>query len=856
MMRAVMAAAVVACQQRYSSSFSPPSILHPTMQISRRRVCSISSRHTFIGVLYASDDDALINNSMLPGDSDSNDHTTHDRYSRYTHQIAIPLADATELNSALRDIQTSLVRDCPRLIRACVMPALLRLPLLYVDGRSLQNNGMNIGTGSRGSVDDILEQVVHRAIRNVVYRDDDVDIDNDNKSSKTSNEATSISSDAVMIDMVKPILLPFRGLELQGQDNSVLYAVGNNINEKRDQKLTKKIIRYNDDNDDDDDGTYIVDDWSIGAPSKTNNNPSGWEVLEKLVHTIQYELENKYGLQTCWPLDEPQGEEIEYDIPVEPSKECKNQQWRPRVPFVRLPLNFYEDLHADMKKKGEDKNFPKVDDEGDDDSPIQIDMGFDGISPLFWYETWCDADILPPPGVRMQSIAIYRRMVSDGGEAESSFYIPTSSSGDKSSSQPWNNIITDALNMQLPIGDAKQMARERREKAMANERLSVVEQREEREWEEGKARWMEEMSNRMSEDIESSIINKESLNEFDVSMEFGNVSVEGDAAYSTHWSERGVEKSSSAVPEESLPYDEDRPAIDSRMIPQSQRLESKSQRKDLPSIDENPIFQRFRNKQSQITTNGQNTALTLDGTPPTTDVPLPPYPSDDHFVGAWRVVSSPLGGEESSFEATTANSKTSDNFILRVDGQVMGGPILDAKYQHKAAGGNWKMFQATRRKSSVDAYDDEIVDDLLQTQTRLRIRLLVPPEKERLLVMEGEVTRLVMPGSADISSSYVESSRLILPAGGIVDGMIQSIEDMQLSQSDEVVKKSSGEVLLYCAGEAWMEDVNGGANRKKLGSFGLQKLKTVKRDQLIYTVDISRQIDRGNEIDSEEANSI
>jgi hypothetical protein len=748
------------------------------------------------------------------------------------------------------------------------MPALLRLPLLYVDGRSLQqqNNGMNIigGIGGRrGSVDDILEQVVHCAIRKVVYGDDDVDVVNkDNKRSQTSNVAASISSDGVMIDMVKPILLPFRGLELQGQDNSVLYAVGNNINDKSNQKSTNKIIRYKDDDndDEDDDGTYIVDDWSIGgAPSKTNTNPSGWEVLEKLVYTIQDELENKYGLQTCWPLDEPQGEEIEYDVPVELSTECKKQQWRPRVPFVRLPENFYEDLHADMKKKGNDNNIPKDDDEGDDDSPIQIDMGFDGISPLFWYETWCDADILPPPGVRMQSIAIYRRLVSGGGEAESSFYIPTSSSssGGGSSSQPWNNINTSArLNMQLPVGDAKQIARERREKAMANERLGDVEQREEREWEEGKARWMEEMTNRMSDDDENSIIDKESLTDFDVVMEFGNVSVEGDAAYSTHWSERGVDKPSSAVPEESLPHDEDRPIIDSRMIPQSQRLESKSQRKDLPSIDENPIFQRFRNKQSQITTNGQNTALTLDGTPPTTDVPLPPYPSDDHFVGAWRVVSSPLGGEESAFDA---NSKTSDNFILRVDGQVMGGPILDAQYQHKAAGGKWKMFQATRRKSSVDAYDDDgVVDNSLQTQTRLRIRLLVPPEKERVLVMEGEVTRLVMPGSADISSSSsLESSKLILPAGGIVDGMIQSIDDMQLFQSHEVVQKSSsGEVLLYCAGEAWMEDVNGGTNRRKLGSFGLQKLKTVKREQLIYTVDVTRQIARAGEIDSEEANSI
>ena len=43
------------------------------------------------------------------------------------------------------------------------MPALLRMPLLYVDGRALQN--VNLGGGGNGSVDTILEQVVYKAIR-------------------------------------------------------------------------------------------------------------------------------------------------------------------------------------------------------------------------------------------------------------------------------------------------------------------------------------------------------------------------------------------------------------------------------------------------------------------------------------------------------------------------------------------------------------------------------------------------------------------------------------------------------------------------------------------------------------------
>ena len=122
--------------------------------------------------------------------------------------------------------------------------------------------------------------------------------------------------------------------------------------------------------------------------------------------------------------------------------------------------------------------------------------------------------------------------------------------------------------------------------------------------------------------------------------------------------------------------------------------------------------------------------LLVDGTPPSIDEPLPLYPSDAHFVGPWRVLSSPLGIDKAVF--ADAESKSSDNFILRVDGQVMGGPILDAQYQHKAAGGEWKMFRAIRKSG---ASSSSIAPP--ETQTRLRIRLLVPPAKERALVMEA-----------------------------------------------------------------------------------------------------------------------
>jgi len=762
----------------------------------------------------------LVKNLLINDAPDDNDP-----YSRFTHQIAIPLQDASELHSALHAIQTSLVRDCPRLIRACVMPALLRMPLLYVDGSSLEKGNV---VGANESVDTILEEVVNRAIRDVVYGEDE-------ERSGTSSANASLSGDPKE-ESVKPILLPFRGLELQGEDNSVLYAVGNNVNdESDDQQNTDQSF-----GDEDDDGVFVVDDWSA-ATSPEENCPSGWEILEQLVLNVQNELESKYGLETCWPLDKPQGEEIVYDDPLVAAIKKNQRKWRPRVPFVRLPKDFYQVLKDDFEKRNSEG------DSDEDEPPSIIDMGFDGISPLFWYEAWGGEDILPPPGVRMQAVAVYRRMVPGGGEAETSFYVPTSSSGPKGWKSGANavtvagsaNYEKGSNSMEFPVGDAKLMARERREKAKAMDRLGEVEQRAEREWEEGKARWMEETSGQgqYGNGETRSSLDEDSLAQFDVGMEMGEVTVDGDAAYSTPWSERDAdvpEQAKEIIPdEEPLASTEIIPPVDSEEIqsdsPSMSQPSDTEPRRELPSIADNPVFQRLWKGQLQETSQGQNTALALEGTPPTSDEPLPPYPSDGHFVGAWRVVSSPM---DTSIDIESTESKSSDNFILRVDGQVMGGPVLDAQYQHKAAGGKWKMFQAVRKALNKSESDKESPP---VTQTRLRIQLLVPPEKDRVLVMEGEVTRLVMPGTGDATPS--SSDGWMIPSGGMLDGMLQNINDVQSEQETK-----TGEGLLCCAGEAWMEDVGGGANRRKLGSFSLMKLKAIKTENLIYTVDVSRSL--------------
>lgn len=761
-----------------------------------------------------SNDNALLKN-LLSNDAGDD----KDPYSRYTHQIAIPLQDTSELHSALTAIQTSLVRDCPRLIRACVMPALLRMPLLYVDGSSLENGNV-LGGSSDGRVDAILEEVVHRAIKEVAYGE----------------------------ETAEPILLPFRGLELQGEDNSVLYAVGNNVNDESSGKKKQKDQLQ--DVEDEEDGVIIVDSWSTDIPPiETNNGPSGWEILEKLVLNIQNELESKHGLKTCWPLDKPQGEEVEleYEDPLVAAIKRNQQKWRPRVPFVRLPNDFYQDLEADLEQR---RNSIKDSDE-DEDEPSLMDMGFDGISPLFWYEAWGEEDILEAPGVRMQSVAVYRRMVPGGGEAESSFYVPTSSSGG-GGPQPWKTgASTDGENsgnsMELPAGDAKLRARERREMAKSMERLGDEEQRAEREWEQGKARWMEDLSESLDGGNGETKMpfDEDSLAQFDVGMEMGEVTVEGDAAYSTPWIKRGTDEQPEEIMSgEPNTTEETVISVDTGLLqgdtPKTPQLSDIKPRRELPSIEDNPIFQRLRNRQAQVTSQGQNTALDLDGTPPTTDEPLPPYPSDAHFVGAWRVVSSPLGTD-----IDDAESKSSDNFILRVDGQVMGGPVLDTKYQHKAAGGEWKMFQAMRKSVKKSESEDESSLAPPAVQTRIRIRLLVPPEKDRALVMEGEVTRLSISGVGDAASPSSEG--WMMASGGMLDGMLENIDDAQ-SQSEA----ESGEGLLYCGGEAWMEDVEGGENRRKLGPFSLMKLETMKRENLIYTVDIAKPTAEEENEDDEE----
>ena len=706
----------------------------------------------------------------------SKNNKSNDPYSRYTHQIAIPLSTSSELTSALHDIQTSLVRDCPRLIRACIMPATLRLPLLYVDaGASSIADGESSIFSTSNEVDMSIQKIVREAISSVIYKQNPADLD-------------GIGD----LELPEPIMLPFRGLELQGEDNSVLYAIGHNINSVEIEK-----DKYYDE-----DGVYIVDDWAV------EKKESGYERLELLVSTVQAELE-KRGYKTAWPSDEPQGNEL---FPGEDATiaalRAKQKKWRPRVPFVRLPNDFYDGLDDAQPDKDDTSGI------GMQEIDAFFAKGFDGISPTFWYETWAEDDILPSPGVRMRSVQVYRRMISGGGEAESSFYeLPPIGS---------NTGTIDS--MDLPIGDAKLTEKEKSERVKERERMGEIENEAEREWEEGKAQMIAGKSSQVGtrpKDFDGD------FDTFDISMETGDVVVDGDAAYSSTMSGNNVGTATEALVENLEDYSERSSSESNAPLKEitvemqtSITQQASSSKKELPNIEDNPVFQRLWKGEAQLNAQGESKAQSLDGAP-TSNEALPPYPSDEHFTGIWKVVQSPLG-----VSLEDESSQSSDNLILRVDGQVMGGPVLDSKCQHKAAGGYWKMFQAVR-KSKKNIEDNEAPI----TQTRLRIKLLVPPEKERMLVMEGEVTRVGFGGKVSTSSSAYSSN------GGMLDGMSSA----KLLKDGETVDSETGsEQVLYCGGESWLENVDGSGKRRKLGPFSLTKLKTVDRSKLIYTVPASR----------------
>ena len=238
-----------------------------------------------------------------------------------------------------------------------------------------------------------------------------------------------------------------------------------------------------------------------------------------------------------------------------------------------------------------------------------------------------------------------------------------------------------------------------------------------------------------------------------------------------------------------------------------------AKKKNKPDPKDNPIFQNWKERMSQ------NAAKLKEEVRPT----LPPFPSDEHFVGIWRLMTTPSGpsiDEERLMGALDTDPSASENLILRVDGTTAGGPILDTQNQHRASGGTWKFFQAEFiGKTESDS-------DIDRVQTRLRIRLVIPPEKDRVLVMEGEVKQGAVPSAYSISQENMNQLRSSASFG--------MSPQKSTTEANQEKKDNKDDVFFQCSGEAWVEDRSG--KRSKLGPFSLLKMKTRSQNEYTYTI--------------------
>lgn len=246
-----------------------------------------------------------------------------------------------------------------------------------------------------------------------------------------------------------------------------------------------------------------------------------------------------------------------------------------------------------------------------------------------------------------------------------------------------------------------------------------------------------------------------------------------------------------------------------------------SAKKNKPKPEDNPILKNWKARNTMAAGSEDTSTRRV----------LPPFPSDEHFIGIWRLISSPGGpilDEEDMLEAMTGDPSSSENLILRIDGSTAGGPILDVENQHRAAGGNWKFFQAEWCGKGRNDKDEKRL-----LQTRMRVRLVIPPSKEKVLVMEGEVKRGTLTSAESVSLDNANELRASSSFG------MNRI--LNKSQSNAMNNVNNGDPFMYVTGEAWVEDAvegedRNGRNRTKLGRFSLMKRKDRDPSQYQYSI--------------------
>jgi len=753
-----------------------------------------------------------------------------------THLLAIPLEETRDLLLQLESIQRAILYHCPFLIKACIVPVVTRMPLLAVNAKEEEGVvGGVVGVRSM-YVSEKLEEVVREVVTEYIFISDGTS--NNKETTSKEDEEEEEGRNGVNKDGIKPLFMSFRGLELDHDDNSVLYAIG-----------------------EEGDGTTL---------------------LRKVMGEIASRIESRYGWNTFVPPECPQekvlprtvvNQEEEFmDVVEEDSDEKK---WRPRVPFMRLPYNFEESLPIPDSTSDDNNDNISIplslrtyqDNEGNTKYIRTPEEGGNGISPLFWYN-WINDDLTPLEGTRLRSIGIYSRTGPSSGITENSFYYPSA-------------VVN------LPEGNTVLQKVEEKERMYDEERFGDdfnLDNFDEEAWEEKNSQQqqqdeggggggvnvndearekLERIYSREDGDLKELLRSlkeeKELLNE---SLNMENEGEFGVVAPGEIIDSRGgvgkevvvdvtqedvdaVVESSSSLPKQEEPREE----ITKSEEPTTATTTSK---RTLPPPEENPILQKFRANRLALQTN-PTMATAGTSSSQSNNKPKAPFPADEYFVGVWRLVSSPLDRTTIS-EGGNDTNENCDNLILRVDGTIAGGPVLDYEYGHKAAGGSWSMFRAVWAGDGDDDDDDDDGTEggAKKEQVRLRIKLIVPPDRTKVVVMEGEVTRgmMMMMGGSSEDDENDTSSLFASSTFGIPE--VENVRKASL-------QKNKDEDLLHCGGEVWVEDyfesekqqmeASGGGGvkrRKKLGMFSLMKLKMPNRDTLKYTVPIPRGFGGGD----------
>lgn len=704
-------------------------------------------------------------NSSNNSSSNSQKEKEDFQQSTSSYLIAIPVETCHELLLELESVQRGILYHCPLLVHSCISAAATRLPLLYVESSSDINNNLDAATAL-----DQLEGIVEAAVKEHVVQKRTPPV-----ATSASNENDDDDKNLAESQQEPPALsLQFQGLEIEGgarSPNQVLLAAAvKNLNE-----------------DSSDDGIQTLRRLVAALQSSIPRALPGWST--RLPEEIVTATVDENGIAT--------------------STSAARTTFRPRIPFMRLPDNWNSLLKQQQQQKSEkNDNDDATDGDDDDDSAVvwlTADEGGNGISPIHWGK-WAD-DVLGGPQ-RLRQVAIYPRRRRSVRSASN---IPEVAF-------PWPAVA-------IPLPDGTDAAQIRAEAAFAEyqeRRLEEAEASLKRMGGSDKdngASVDASSAARVSEDDLLLSMTRHKLERIYGIETAGNMNNDGpEKKQSLDNADDGlivnveIEKVDWDDIQSDLLEEPQRPSapdsIDDwtrrrieKAVMSRARFQSElelAKKKDKPPIAQNSVFAKY--KDGSLVPE-QDKVLDVAARE------LPPFPSTEHCTGFWRMLSSPTG-----FDLEEGDASRCDNLILRVDGTIAGGPILDQETRQKASGGSW----------SLDLQNED--------EPTLQINLLIPLKKDRVLVMKGRLSE---------SQKAMHSLRDV-PLASNTFG-IPALEERRRAATAAATDHCEDETMIRCKGSVWIEDAETKRNRDDVGSFSILKLNT-PTDPSQFTITIPRNV--------------